>query len=164
MSFTCPACAMTSHNPNDEREGYCGRCHSWTRQLAALEAVFAFAPRLDPWLVEMGVALVAVPAGWPCLHCGEPIAEGDTGFFRQCLLRNDTGGWAWKTRATHAQCEALGIIGHDFGVCSCTGFDTTAKASADELWRRLGRQLPDVKDASPPPVDIATEIAFTWDV
>ncbi len=30
MSFACPVCAAVSHNPNDEREGYCGRCHDWT--------------------------------------------------------------------------------------------------------------------------------------
>lgn len=30
MSFTCPRCERTSHNPNDEREGYCGSCHDWT--------------------------------------------------------------------------------------------------------------------------------------
>lgn len=29
MSFTCPRCLKTSHNPNDEREGYCGACHDW---------------------------------------------------------------------------------------------------------------------------------------
>lgn len=29
-SFTCPACGMTSRNPNDVREGYCGSCHDWT--------------------------------------------------------------------------------------------------------------------------------------
>lgn len=29
-SFTCPKCGMTSHNPNDAREGYCGKCHDWT--------------------------------------------------------------------------------------------------------------------------------------
>jgi hypothetical protein len=28
--FTCPACGMTSYNPNDVREGYCGNCHDWT--------------------------------------------------------------------------------------------------------------------------------------
>lgn len=28
--FTCPRCGMTSHNPNDIREGYCGNCHDWT--------------------------------------------------------------------------------------------------------------------------------------
>lgn len=30
MSFTCPVCGMTSHNPSDEREGYCGRCQDFT--------------------------------------------------------------------------------------------------------------------------------------
>lgn len=30
MSFTCPRCRMTSYNPNDEREGYCGNCHAFT--------------------------------------------------------------------------------------------------------------------------------------
>jgi hypothetical protein len=31
MPYTCPRCGMISHNPNDEREGYCGNCHDWTR-------------------------------------------------------------------------------------------------------------------------------------
>ena len=29
-SITCPVCGMTSYNPNDIREGYCGHCHDWT--------------------------------------------------------------------------------------------------------------------------------------
>ena len=29
--FTCPRCQAVSANPNDIREGYCGRCHDWTR-------------------------------------------------------------------------------------------------------------------------------------
>jgi hypothetical protein len=29
-SFTCPDCGAKSYNPNDIREGYCGRCHRWT--------------------------------------------------------------------------------------------------------------------------------------
>lgn len=28
--ITCPLCGMTSYNPNDIREGYCGKCHDWT--------------------------------------------------------------------------------------------------------------------------------------
>lgn len=31
-SITCPVCGMTSYNPNDIREGYCGNCHAWTRK------------------------------------------------------------------------------------------------------------------------------------
>lgn len=30
MSFTCPACGMTSYNALDEREGYCGNCNDFT--------------------------------------------------------------------------------------------------------------------------------------
>lgn len=26
MAFTCPFCGAVSHNPNDARERYCGRC------------------------------------------------------------------------------------------------------------------------------------------
>lgn len=29
-TFTCPRCGMTSHNPTDVRERYCGNCHDWT--------------------------------------------------------------------------------------------------------------------------------------
>jgi hypothetical protein len=28
-SITCPLCGMTSYNPNDVRENYCGNCHNW---------------------------------------------------------------------------------------------------------------------------------------
>jgi hypothetical protein len=30
-SITCPECGLTSFNPSDIREGYCGACHDWTR-------------------------------------------------------------------------------------------------------------------------------------
>lgn len=29
-SFTCPRCGMTSYNPTDVAERYCGHCHDWT--------------------------------------------------------------------------------------------------------------------------------------
>jgi hypothetical protein len=29
-TVTCPRCGMSSPNPNDIREGYCGNCHGWT--------------------------------------------------------------------------------------------------------------------------------------
>jgi hypothetical protein len=35
-SITCPQCGMTSHNPNDVREGYCGNCHDWTGAIREL--------------------------------------------------------------------------------------------------------------------------------
>lgn len=30
-SITCPDCGLTSYNPNDIREGYCGNCSDWTQ-------------------------------------------------------------------------------------------------------------------------------------
>lgn len=31
--FVCPFCGMRSWNPNDRLNGYCGRCHYWTRDV-----------------------------------------------------------------------------------------------------------------------------------
>ena len=30
--FRCPRCGITSWNPNDAANGYCGRCHRWTAE------------------------------------------------------------------------------------------------------------------------------------
>jgi len=37
MSFTCPRCKKTSHNPKDERYGYCGFCHDYTLAATILD-------------------------------------------------------------------------------------------------------------------------------
>ena len=29
-AIRCPVCFMVSYNPNDVREGYCGKCCQWT--------------------------------------------------------------------------------------------------------------------------------------
>lgn len=36
MSYTCPACARTSHNPNDVKAKYCGFCHTFEADHATL--------------------------------------------------------------------------------------------------------------------------------
>jgi protein-arginine kinase activator protein McsA len=33
-SITCPRCGMTSYNPNDIRERYCGNCHAYHDDIA----------------------------------------------------------------------------------------------------------------------------------
>ena len=38
-AFTCPRCAMTSHNAHDIHEGYCGNCHDWTGAIPELAGV-----------------------------------------------------------------------------------------------------------------------------
>lgn len=42
---------------------------------------------------------------------------------------------------SHPECQALAIVGHQFGVCGCTGFDMS-RASAVELRRRLQQRRP----------------------
>jgi len=39
MSITCPRCGMTSHNPNDERERYCGNCHMSHFEMKFVKAI-----------------------------------------------------------------------------------------------------------------------------
>ena len=41
MAFTCPHCGMTSHNPRDAAERYCGHCHRFLDDEAALQKLFA---------------------------------------------------------------------------------------------------------------------------
>lgn len=59
--FTCPQCGMTSYNPNDIRESYCGNCHQWTG---------------DPDAWWIGGPCVA-----PCNYCGMP---GDVECISEC--------------------------------------------------------------------------------
>ena len=49
MSYTCPRCGAVSHNPNDERERYCGRCKTFeVPEFDCVECgrhIIAFGPR-----------------------------------------------------------------------------------------------------------------------
>lgn len=83
---------------------------------------------------RVGVVEVPTPVGAPCLRCRQPMAEGDQGYVR-AVLRDE--GEA-TDEPVHVECEALGLTGHAFGVCSCTGYDTISREAALTLWRRLG--------------------------
>lgn len=73
------------------------------------------------------------PVGAACGCCSEAVAAGDVGWIRAAF---DTATGP-RPYVLHAECELLGIVGHLFGVCSCTGFDTTSREAARELWRRV---------------------------
>jgi hypothetical protein len=64
------------------------------------------------------------------------------------------GAWIAAPGPTHAECEMLDHLGHDFGVCSCTGYDRS-HASAVALWnivsQRRGRDLAVRDDETPSP-------------
>jgi hypothetical protein len=57
VSFTCPKCGRTSRHPEDERAGYCGACHAWTGDPAALLA--AYVAELNAQLQPIAEALIA---------------------------------------------------------------------------------------------------------
>jgi hypothetical protein len=44
VSFTCPVCELTSFNPNDAREGFCGNCGTFPEQR-----------RASSWVEQVGV-------------------------------------------------------------------------------------------------------------
>lgn len=56
MSFTCPECFWTSHNPNDEANSYCGHCRRHVERAADLTAFQHVAVKAllhtDPWIAE----------------------------------------------------------------------------------------------------------------
>lgn len=47
-SIACPRCGMTSHNPNDVRERYCGNCHDWIADTPTVR----LGARLDEYIAE----------------------------------------------------------------------------------------------------------------
>jgi hypothetical protein len=77
--------------------------------------------------------VIATPVGERCTRCRERIEDGDRGFIRAVVDGSDV-----RSAPVHYGCEAVGIIGHEFGVCSCTGWDSTTKAAGEELLARIG--------------------------
>jgi hypothetical protein len=44
--FTCPFCHLVSHNPNDAREKYCGRCHVFVEDVLMADRLMTAAEDL----------------------------------------------------------------------------------------------------------------------
>jgi hypothetical protein len=64
------------------------------------------------------------PVGEECLHCGEPIAEGDAGIVMPCIELGEDGHARAPKRAQHRECflrTMVGSVAHQEGRCSCFG-------------------------------------------
>lgn len=75
---------------------------------------------------------IETPVGVPCMHCDEPIEEGDTGTI-QTLVHSEIGE---VLRPIHYECRlrlAIGSLGHQRKLCSCYGGD---KEDPEGLTRR----------------------------
>lgn len=80
------------------------------------------------------------PIGRLCLGCREPIVEGDQGFIMPGISQGlvATGVPGPGTVAYHRECEMLGIVGHEWGICSCTNYlGLTRREAGRELVRRI---------------------------
>lgn len=80
------------------------------------------------------VQYMPTPIGEECFECEEPIAFGDCGEF---MLYHGTD--SVRSVPIHRECMMLKVIGHQFGVCSCTDYagTTTKREAALELARRV---------------------------
>ena len=87
-----------------------------------------------PWqALDDDLPRVATPVGEPCTDCGDPIEADDQGFIRIAVDAHRA-----RQVIVHAGCELARIIGHEYEVCACFGYDVSAgRAAGDELWRRL---------------------------
>lgn len=94
-----------------------------------------FGERWDAPMVD-GAEQVPTPVGRPCTACTERIEPGDRGLMRCCVRMGADGKPQGTLEPVHTECDMLGVIGHQYGVCSCTGWGHT-RAAALMLLERL---------------------------
>ncbi len=94
-----------------------------------------FGERWDAGVVE-GAVRVPTPVGEACLDCAEPVVDGDRGFVR-AVGRMVGGELRPSVEPVHAECDLRSVLGHQVGVCPCTGYGRT-RAAARLVWERAG--------------------------
>lgn len=85
-----------------------------------------FGERWDAPLLDGRIHQIPTPIGEQCLHCTEPIMEGDRGLLRTCIRDNASlAGLAdGSVEPTHLECDlrsSLGNAKHLSGGCRYTG-------------------------------------------
>lgn len=94
------------------------------------------APALDdPTTIRQAPA----PVGKPCMTCRTRVVDGDRGWIR-AVLRDSAGEPDASLEPVHVECDLLGIIGHEYAVCSCHGYDTTSRTTALKLLDALNAE------------------------
>lgn len=97
-----------------------------------------FGERWDAPVVDDAIQ-VPTPVGEHCLHCVEPIEDGDCGFVQAMADLGPDGEMVERRCFTHAECDLRGVLGHQVGVCHCTGYDAS-RATAKLVWQRVSEQ------------------------
>lgn len=97
MAYTCPVCGMTSYNPNDEHERYCGACHKHEADMDPA-GMLGPGPAFLTWLAQRTAVLhgrLLAPDHWAGIThqlTHHAIVDGRVGN-KESL----TGYWAYGT-------------------------------------------------------------------
>jgi len=83
-----------------------------------------------------GASQVPTPVGQKCLDCTEEIAKGDRGYIMPAFRSPAM----FELLPVHRECQLLGVIGHNYGWCSCTNYQGLSRRQAAlELWDQVAR-------------------------
>jgi hypothetical protein len=102
---------------------------------------YYFGERWDAPLVDEAKQ-VPTPVGQTCYACGELIAEGDRGLMRGCMRLGEDGQPVGSIEPVHVECDLRSVLGHQMGVCPCTGHGSS-RADALLTLDRLNAQRAD---------------------
>lgn len=94
MTYTCPNCGRTSHNPNDERERYCGACHRYEDGVRVIDMAS------DPGTI----LLPPPPDVCQCCAAAHDLREphNQDSLFWQYWFRREYGRWPkWADAMEH---------------------------------------------------------------
>ena len=94
-----------------------------------------FGERWDAPVVD-DATRVPTPAGQQCYDCAEPIGNGDRGFLRGVTRMGDDGQPVGSVEPIHAECDLRGVMGHQVGICGCTGHEY-GRQTARLVWERV---------------------------
>lgn len=120
------------------RDGLTASDRIWIDRWQSLGHAGSIAVLLD--LATIGADVLSTVArsesdliGGPCIECGETIQTGED-YERLATTRG--------AREVHRECRTLRMVGHEYGVCSCTQYanQPTARAAALELARRMAER------------------------
>lgn len=96
-----------------------------------------FGERWDAPIVDHA-RQVETPVGQPCLACTEAVEQGDRGLIRATIRSDGNDGWVSAAEPIHAECDLRGVLGHQYSICHCTGYDDS-RATARLVWQRVGQ-------------------------
>jgi len=87
--ITCPRCGLTSYNPTDILEGYCGHCHDWTRRPGRIPN-----PTDDPFGGHVTITIAPTHVCPECAtgkhgNCDGTAWDNNTDDYTRCACANN---------------------------------------------------------------------------